>query len=79
MTKLDKHQCRYYAKRLREYAQKHLAGGLKMWQGEADMISMVRGDAKDFREVAKLLRTGNVEKAFDRASSMDTAPQGSDS
>tara|TARA_S200002703_G_scaffold127052_1_gene113652 strand:- start:2829 stop:3119 length:291 start_codon:yes stop_codon:yes gene_type:complete len=75
MTKLDKFQCQHHAKKLREYAKSYLADGLRRWQGEAEMISMVRGDAKDFREVAKLLRAGKVKEAFSRADSMDTAPR----
>lgn len=72
---MDKQEAQEHAKNMREFAKKHLASGLKRWCGEPEMIAMVRGDAKDFREVAKLLRVGKIKQAFAVAGGMDTAPR----
>lgn len=72
---MDKQEALEHAKCMREFAKNHLAAGLKRWQGEPEMIAMVRGDAKDFREIAKLLRAGKIKEAFKHAGNMDTAPR----
>lgn len=57
---------------MREFAKDFLAEGLDSWKGESDMIAMIRGDAKDFRTVAKYLGQGDIHEAFEAARCMDT-------
>lgn len=61
------------AKIMREFAQEHLADGLSYWKGEVEMINMVRGDAKDLRAIAKLLRENKIDEAWTKSCSLDTA------
>ena len=61
------------AKTMSTYAKEHLKEGLEIWKGEPDMIAMTRGDAKDYRTIARFLRTSSAERALEKAQSLDTA------
>lgn len=61
------------AKELREAAKKVLDRGLRTWKGEEDMLSMVRGDVRDMRIVAKHILANKLTEARNHASQMDTA------
>lgn len=75
MTNLTRSKRQKYAKIMREFAKEYLADGLATWRDEDDMISMVREDARDFREIAKLIRAGKIDEAGRKAQSLDTAPR----
>ena len=75
MDKLTRQQAQRHAKVMREFAAKYRADGLKQWKGEADMIAMILGDAKDYREIAQLLRLNKIAEASDLAASLDTSPR----
>ncbi len=62
-----------HAKEMSAFAHEYLVEGLDTWPGEEDMIKMVRGDAKDYRKIATLLRTKSCQAAYALAQSLDTA------
>lgn len=75
---MERHKMTYaerqvHAKTMSAYAKEHLADGLETWKGEDDMIAMVRGDAKDYRTIARFLRTSSAERAFEKCRDLDTA------
>lgn len=73
MTRLTRKEAQAHAKVLRVYAQEHLANGLEVWRGQPEMIEMARGDARDYRKIAQLLRANQIQKARDLAGGLDTA------
>lgn len=73
MAKMTRKEAQLYAREMRVFAKVHLADGLECWKGEEDMIEMVRGDAADYREIAKLLRAFKIEEALEKSRSLDTA------
>lgn len=75
MSQLTKQEAQKCAKIMREFAAEYRADGLKEWKGEPDMVAMILGDAKDYREIARLLRLNKIGEASDLARSMDTAPR----
>lgn len=60
------------AKEIRDEAKRRRQD-VKQWPGEPDMQKMVIQDAKDMREVAKLLGAGDARGAAYKAGGMDTA------
>ena len=68
----NKAECIEQAKIIREAASRYLASGKKAFKGEADMLKVYSNDAKDLREVAKLLREGKVKDAYRKAQYLDT-------
>ena len=77
MAKMTRKAATVHARYLRAFAKGYLAEGLETWKDEEDMLPMVRGDAADFREIAKLLREFKIEKAREKAHSLDTAARDS--
>jgi hypothetical protein len=59
------------ARIMREFAKHELAQGLSMWKEES-MQRMVRDDAKQYREIAKHIKSGELDEARRLASGMDT-------
>tara|TARA_R110000824_G_scaffold118090_2_gene270241 strand:- start:1899 stop:2174 length:276 start_codon:yes stop_codon:yes gene_type:complete len=75
MNQLTRQEAHKHAKAMRKFAAEYRADGLKQWKGEADMIAMILGDAKDYRKIAQLLRLNKIGEASDLAHSMDTSPR----
>jgi len=67
------HNFKSAAKEIREAAKEVREKTKTVWKGEPDMQAMVIADAKDMREVAKLLGAGNALAAANKAGGMDTA------
>ena len=66
------HNFKSAAKEIRDEAKKRRED-VKNWPGEKDMQRMVIQDARDMREVAKLLGAGDAKAASSKAGGMDTA------
>lgn len=66
------HTFKSAAKEIRDEA-KERRKDTKHWPGEPDMQKMVIQDARDMREVAKLLGAGDAKAARSKAGNMDTA------
>jgi hypothetical protein len=66
------HTFKSAAKEIRDEA-KERRGDVKHWPGQKDMQRMVIQDARDMREVAKLLGAGDAKAAASKAGGMDTA------
>lgn len=66
------HSFKSAAKEIRE-AAKGVRAKVSNWPGEKDMQNMCIEDARDMREVAKLLGAGNALAASSKAGGMDTA------
>lgn len=60
------------SKVIREVAQEVRKTAREYSEGDADMLSMYLGDAKDLREVAKILLTGDADAALEYARALDT-------
>jgi len=75
MDKPTRQEAQKLAKAMRKFAAEYRADGLKEWKGEPDMMAMILGDAKDYREIARLLRLNKIGEASDLASSLDTSPR----
>ncbi len=73
MSKMNRTQAKAHAKVLREASTEMLKDGLECWKGEPDMIAMQRGDCKDYRTIATLLREFKIEEAGNLMHSLDTA------
>lgn len=67
------HTFKTAAKSIRDEAKLRRSNGIKLWSGEKNMLEMVTQDARDMREVAKLLGAGDAEAALAKAGNMDTA------
>jgi hypothetical protein len=66
------HTFKSAAKEIRDAAKERRAE-VSTWKGEPEMQEMVIADAKDMRQVAKLLGAGNALAAANKAGGMDTA------
>lgn len=73
MSKMNRTQAKEHARVLRVASTEMLASGLECWQGQPDMIAMQRGDCKDYRAIATLLREFKIEEARSLSGSLDTA------
>lgn len=60
------------AEDLRKSAATNLRRDSSTWAGDESMIEMFEGDYKDTISVARLIEKGNIAKAMEEISDMDT-------
>ena len=60
------------AREIRKAAESYLSKSLDIFKGDDELIKVCRADAKDLRNVAKLLRAGRMDEACRMADGLDT-------